>query len=87
MNTKLAALILLGLSIATFAVPAQAGRGASPLGQNPDQLLTIAERQQLQRLRLKGKIKNIYQSDVNRLLAIEEDNWFVKREKRRRNRK
>ncbi|MEM8839139.1 MAG: hypothetical protein AAGE89_13675 [Pseudomonadota bacterium] len=88
MKMKITALTLVGLSISAFAIPAHAGfGGAAPLGQNPDQILTIAERQQLQRLRLKGKIKNIYQSDVNRLQAIEEDRWFLTREKRRKNRK
>lgn len=62
------------------------GGGASQLGQNPDALLTIAERQQLQALRRSGKIKNIYQSSANRLRAIEEDRWYLERYKRTKRR-
>ena len=59
------------------------GFGTSPLGQNPDVLLTIAEREHLQRLRREGKIKNIYETDVNRLWALELDAHYVANEKKK----
>lgn len=86
MNKVILSAVMLALSAPVISIPASAGiPGASPLGQNPDQYVTIAEREQRQRQRLSGKIKSLYGDSSQRLIAIEEDKWFVKQQRKKGN--
>ncbi|MEO1067424.1 MAG: hypothetical protein AAFW47_08595 [Pseudomonadota bacterium] len=83
MNRTILAASALTLALTSFASVGQAAFGVSPLGQDPDQYVTIAEREQLQRLRDQGKIKTLYPFSTQRLRALEQDRWYQKQKKKR----
>ena len=70
-----------------YQTPAFAGfGGASPLGQNPELFITIAEREQLKRLYRKNGRKP-FAGNVNQKLGDEAIEWQIRHEDNRRKNK
>lgn len=88
MKKILLSALLASMTVATGNINAASagfgGGGGSPLGENPDQYITIAQRQQLKRLKRSGKIKNVYQFSPNRLIGLEEEAYQERYDARKR---
>lgn len=84
MKKSIISICVASLAVAMVGTAAQAGfgGGASPFGQNPDQYLTIAYREQLKRLKRAGKIRSVYQFTANPLVAAEEEAYQERYDRR-----
>jgi len=77
----LATTLITGLA---YQTPAFAGfGGTSPLGQNPELFITIAEREQLKRLYRKNGRKP-FAGNVNQRLGDEAIEWQIRHEDKQR---